>query len=181
MKTNLASLTRIPAFHRSHPFTVLLAAVMLASSSLHGGETIVLGKPQRPTDEKTIRALEEESGAAVLHQDFATLERIWAERFVVNAPSNSVLPSRAAVFELFRRSVRLYSSYEKNIECIVFDGDDAIVMGGEAVVPVHAPAGNPPLQRRYTNLWRFETGSWRLIARQATMIGAGAPKAPSNQ
>jgi len=178
MKTNLAPTTRLPAFRRFHPFAALLAAVTLAAPVLHGGELMVLGQPQRPTDEKAILALEEESRLAVLHHDFATLERIWAERFVVNAPLNSVLPNRAAVFELFRRGVGVYSSHEKSVECIVFDGDDAIVMGGETVVPRHAPAGSQPVPRRYTNVWRFENGRWQLIARQSTMIAPGAPSGP---
>jgi ketosteroid isomerase-like protein len=139
---------------------------------------VIVGQPQAPTDEATIRALEEESRIAVLNRDFATLERIWSERFVVNAPVDYVLPNRAAVFDLFRRGIGVYSSHEKKIERIVFDGDVAIVMGAETVVPLNAPKGSQPLQRRFTNIWRFENGNWRLIARQATMIAPGAPSAP---
>lgn len=151
---------------------------VLAGSALHAGETLVIGEPRNPTDETTIRALEEEGRRAVLHQDFATLERIWSERFVVNTPGNVVAPNRAAVFDQFRRGLATYSSYEKEIECIVFDGDLIIVMGAETVVPLNPPTAGQTVQRRYTNIWKIENGTWRLFARHANIVAPGAPSGP---
>jgi ketosteroid isomerase-like protein len=150
------------------PVTTVLALLLLTASRLYATETIIVGQPRNAGDEATIRALESESGRAAMTRDYATMERIWSERFVVTAPINRVFSSRAAVFDVFRHSTAdLYSSYEKNIECIAFDADVAIVMGVETVTPLGT---DKSAQRRYTNVWRFDRGAWRLIARQATYI-----------
>jgi ketosteroid isomerase-like protein len=147
----------------------VLALLLLVSTALHAGDTILVGQPRDAGDEAAVRLCEDRSRRAVVARDYATLEQIWSERFVVNAPSNRVIPSRSAVFEIFRKSpADLYSSYEKTIECIAFDGDLAIVMGIETVTPLDAPAVSK--QRRYTNVWRSAKGSWLLIARQATYL-----------
>jgi ketosteroid isomerase-like protein len=148
---------------------------LLAGPDVHATETVIVGQPRSADDQATIRALEHESSRAVMARDYATLERIWSERFVVNAPNNRIYPNRAAVFDVFRQSTAdLYSSYEKNIECIAFDADLALVMGVETVTPVGA---TKPAQRRYTNIWRFASGAWRLVARQATMLPPDVPVA----
>jgi len=159
---------------KNKPLTLRVLAtlfILLAVPLLHGGQTVLIGQPSRPDDEATIRAIENESALAVLHLDYATLERIWSERLVVSTPANTLAPNRAAVFDLFRqRSGLLYSAYEKNIECIVFSDDVTIVLGAETVVPRHPPTTGESMQRRYTNIWKRENGTWRLIARQATML-----------
>jgi hypothetical protein len=50
-----------------------------------------------------------------------------------------------------------------------------IVMGFETVVPVSPGAAAPPsIPRRFTNIWKKEGGTWRMIARHANVI-APAP------
>ena len=43
-----------------------------------------------------------------------------------------------------------------------------LAMGSEKLT--NTPGG-PLLSRRFTNVWRAEGGSWRLVIRQATLIG----------
>jgi len=171
---------RRPAFTRT--CLRLGLTLLLLTPALHAGEPIVLGTPRTPTDPATILALEDESRRAVTVLDFATLERLWSENFVVNSPGNSIVPNRAAVFALFRsraRDGRLYSVYDIAIDGVTFTGDLAIVMGTDTVLPPTAPAGTPPAARRYTNIWRLEDGTWRLIARQATFLAPGASVGPA--
>jgi hypothetical protein len=155
--------------------------VPLTAPWLRGSETIIVGQPRTVGDEATFRDLENQNALAMLHLDYAALERLWSERLVVNTPTNMVAPSRAAVFEQFRRANGpLYASYEKKIECIVFDGDVTIVMGSETVEP-HATPGKT-VQRRYTNIWKLDHGAWHLIARQATVVPKSTPsEKPSEQ
>jgi hypothetical protein len=47
-------------------------------------------------DEATIRQLAEQGRLAVLNRDWATLERLWSDDFIVNPPSN---PGEHAVLE----------------------------------------------------------------------------------
>jgi ketosteroid isomerase-like protein len=167
MNTTASPTSRLTLLQR-HRYAASFFALLLSVSGLAAAETMIVGQPPNAGAEATIRALEVESSRAVMARDYATLERLWSERFVVNAPNNQIFASRAAVFEVFRNSsADLYSSYEKTIECIAFDADVALVMGVETVTAV---GSKRPAQRRYTNVWRFVSGAWRLIARQATMV-----------
>ena len=124
-------------------------------------------------DERTIRLLEEKEVAAVLKQDVATLEQLMSERYIVNNPQNGVTPDREGVLDRVRRGLIRYSSFERRIEAIRIDGDVAIVMGSERVVPIgDAPRAGHTVQRRYTNIWKRSGSTWRGIARHANVVAA---------
>jgi ketosteroid isomerase-like protein len=125
--------------------------------------------------EATIRALDNQERIAALNQDFAALERLWSEHFLVNAPSNQIMPNRKAVLDWFRRGMTARSSYERSIEHIRVDGDIAIVMGLETLTPIsNAPLAGQTVRRRFTNIWKKEGDAWRLWARHANVIPAPA-------
>ncbi len=122
-------------------------------------------------DEAAIRALEAQEALAVLNQDFGALDRIWSERFMVNAPNNMVASDRNAVLGMFRAGFATYSSFDRSIERILMQGDLAIVMGAETVKPTgKAPMAGQTVQRRFTSIWKKEGGGWRLLARHANTI-----------
>ena len=123
--------------------------------------------------EARIRALDNEERLAALNQDFTALERLWSEHFLVNAPSNHILPNRNAVLDWFRRGMTTRSSYDRRIEHVRVDGDIAIVMGEEIVTPTaNAPHAGQVVRRRFTNIWKKEGDAWRLWARHANWIAA---------
>jgi ketosteroid isomerase-like protein len=124
------------------------------------------------SDEKTIRSLDDQERTAVLNQDIPALERLWSDRFVVNAPNtNRVGIGRQAALDLVRRGLIHYSSFERRVEFIRVDGDVAIIMGGETVRPIgDAPSAGLTVQRRFTNIWKKDAGTWHLIARHANVI-----------
>jgi ketosteroid isomerase-like protein len=169
MKSTSLLSALLASFRLLHCPAKVLTFLLLAGFELHAGETTIVGQPRDAGDEATLRSLEDRSRRGVLARDYAALEQIWSERFVVNAPNNRVFTSRAAVLDLFRKSATdLYSSYEKTIECIAFDGDVAVVMGVETVTPLDAPAVSA--QRQYTNVWKFTKGAWLLMARQSSYL-----------
>ena len=86
--------------------------------------------------EATIRALDDQERLAALHQDYAALELLWSEHFIVNAPSNQVMPNRSAVLDWFRKGMTARSSYERSIEQVRVDGDIAVVMGAETLTRI---------------------------------------------
>lgn len=120
--------------------------------------------------EATIRSLEEQNRLAVLHHHLQALERHWSEGLLVNAVVNRVV-SRSVELDVHRRGVVRFSSFERHIEQIRLHGDVAIVMGAETVQPAgsHPQAGRT-LRRRFTNVWRQEGDTWRMIARHANTI-----------
>src|SRR4051812_31419653 len=101
MSINTSSSTR---YQRVLFATILVAFVPAAITRLAGGEIVIVGQPRHADDEAPLRASEEASGHATQTRDYAALERLWSENFVVNAPNNAVYSSRAAVLNVFRHS-----------------------------------------------------------------------------
>lgn len=130
--------------------------------------------------EATVRALDDRERLAALNQDYAALERLWSEHFLVNAPSNQILPNRRAVLDWFRKGMTTRSSFERSIEQVRVDGDIAIVMGAETLTPIgNAPQAGQTVRRRFTNIWKKEGDTWRLWVRHANVIPAAAAVKPN--
>jgi hypothetical protein len=149
----------------------------LATMILAGGATApALAEDARPidemsADERTIRSLEAQEATAVLDGDTAALEELMSEQTIVNNPQNGITPNRAGVLDLIKRGLISYSSFHRRIEAVRFNGDIAIVMGLEIVVPKgDAPRAGQTVRRRYTNIWKRSGSTWLSIARHANVI-----------
>jgi hypothetical protein len=116
--------------------------------------------------EHDIRALEEQARIAFLEADADFLNRIWVDDYTVNSPLDR-LHSKAQVLDLLRAGRIRHSEYECEIEHIGRNRDIAIVMGNDRV---NGPPEGTIVRRRYTNIWRFENGEWRAIARHAHVV-----------
>jgi len=124
--------------------------------------------PENSTDWRAeIEALEERGRAAFLAVDVDTLNRMWSDRLLVNSPIEKI-HGKEQVLDLLRRGIVRHVSMDAHIETIERYGDSVVVMGGDEVKD--APEG-PVLRRRFTNVWQPEAGSWRLVARQASIVG----------
>jgi ketosteroid isomerase-like protein len=124
-------------------------------------------------NEDAIRGLEEQERTAVLQEDVPALERLWSEQLIVNNPQNEISPDRAAVLDRVKRGLIRYSQFDRKIEAIRFSDDIAIVMGSETIVRKGDAASGPqpPVRRRFTNIWRRQAGgTWRMIARHANVV-----------
>ncbi len=120
----------------------------------------------RPDWEREVRALEKEGRRAFIARDLGRLEVLWSDDLVVNSPINRV-HDKQRVFDLLRAGTIAHSSLEGEIDLIQRYGDLVVVMGSERVT--NAPDG-PVIPRRFTNVWRAEDGSWRLIVRHANIL-----------
>ena len=153
---------------------LFVIAALLAPSVLAESERSAAGA------EEQIRSLENEERLAVLAGDIAVLERVWAETMIVNNPQNVISTDRNVVLGLVRKGLIQYSAFERTIEAIRFDGELAIVMGSETIVPAgNSPQAGRKLQRRFTNLWKKKDGTWRMIGRHANLIPSGPAEAAS--
>ncbi len=117
--------------------------------------------------ETEIRNIEYAEHQAVLNSDTVTLTKIWSPDFMVNAPSNRITLGSQEVIDLVKAGVIKYSSFTREIEEILMKGDIAISMGSEEIVPVDS---GQVIKRRYTNIWMYREGEWKLIARHANVI-----------
>jgi ketosteroid isomerase-like protein len=125
----------------------------------------------RGSDEATVRSLDDQERAAALKRDIPTLERLWSDGLTVNAPNNEMLIGKPAVLDWVHRGIINFSSFERSIEFFHLDGDLAIIMGAEEVRPIgDAPSTGQTVRRRFTNIWKKQGGTWRLIARHANVI-----------
>jgi ketosteroid isomerase-like protein len=120
------------------------------------------------TVDQEIRRLDQMEANAVLHGDFATLDRLWAKDFTVNTPQNDVSDGTRGRVRMGKIS---YTSFVRVAEAVLVRGDVVIVMGRETVVPkAPTPHAGETLQRRYTNIWMKRDGEWHLSARHANVI-----------
>lgn len=146
---------------------VSLALVACATASPPGDPASV---------EALIRSRDNQERIAALNRDVAALERLWSEDFIVNAPNNRVVLGKTANLDAFVRSGIIdFSTFDRAIEAVRVDGDFAAIMGLETVVPrSDAPSvglvAGQPVQRRFTNIWKHERGTWRLYWRHANVI-----------
>jgi len=123
-----------------------------------------------------VRALDDQERLAALNRDVPALERLWSDQLTVNAPNNQVVVGRRAVLETFvRTGIINFSRFERHIEFIRADGPLVTIMGLEIVQPLSdaSSAGlvaGQTIQRRFTNIWKDEEGTWRLFLRHANVI-----------
>ena len=134
--------------------TITTSLLLLSCVTTHAGAQ-ALGRDS--TAEATVRALDNQERLAALKQDYPALERLWSEHLIVNAPSNEILPNRAAVLDWFRKGMTTRSSFERSIEQVRVDGDIVIIMGAETLTPIgNAPHAGQKVRRRFTNIWKKE-------------------------
>ena len=114
----------------------------------------------------SILSLEEAGRAAFLARDIARLDALWSDALQVNSPINRV-HSKQQVLALLQGGVIAHTALDATVDSLVRHDDLVVVMGSERVVD--DPAA-PPIQRRYTNVWRREGEAWRLFLRHANIV-----------
>lgn len=148
----------------------LALGILLSSASM---------AQDRSMDENVVRGLDNEERLAALQRDLPALDRLWSDQFTVNAPNNQVVVGKRAVLDTFvRAGVINFSVFERQIEYVRVDGAFVTIMGLETVQPVaDAPTAGlvagQSIKRRFTNIWKNETGTWRLSLRHANVIPTG--------
>lgn len=117
-------------------------------------------------NETEIRNLEKQEGEAFAKKDTTALLKLFSPNLVVNSPVNKVF-GFAEVMSMVRNGKIDVGSVEK----ISFAENIAIVMGHDIVTPKGAmDNAGKTVRRRYTDIWMKDKNSWRLTARQATVI-----------
>jgi ketosteroid isomerase-like protein len=120
---------------------------------------------------KTVEALEEEEIQLVLAGDIAGAAREMADDVAVHAPNNQIVHKPEILEHMKRQTALQYSSVERWQEAMVVRRDCVVTMGYEIVVPKgNVPNSGKTVNRRYTNIYHFDDGQWRVIARQATNV-----------
>lgn len=113
---------------------------------------------------------------AALTGDVATLGELLSAHVVVNDPGNSVR-RRDDLMALFAQGAVVYSSVSSSVDFGEQVGDLVVLMGTQETVVESVPAGAPwrpgtRLFRRFTDVFKKESGTWRLLVRQSTVFKA---------
>jgi hypothetical protein len=122
--------------------------------------------------EAEIRKLEQLEITTVQKGDTTALLNIWAKEFVVNNPYQQIV-TVPQIFGFIRSGQIDYTTVERKVEKVTVVENIAISMGKEIVTPEKKTnyAGKTVI-RQYTNIWIKRNNSWRMVARQATIISA---------
>ena len=123
--------------------------------------------------ENEIRRLEQMVVNGILAGDTILLKQLWVPEFMVNTPRNTIAVNRDAVFDVQKKGLIDYSSFERIIEEILVQKKFVITMGNETFVSrVDLPdsKAGESVKRRFTNVWMYKKGKWQQVARHASII-----------
>ena len=144
---------------RSVILTLILAFSILTNLSAQT-------EKEKRVIEIEVRKLDSLHAAAVLSGDLKEMGKYWTEDFMVTDPFNEI--DRA---NRIRNGAVTYSSFQRICEAVKIQGNTAILMGKEIVVPKgKSPDAGKIINRRYTNIWMKIDHNWRLVARHASVI-----------
>lgn len=147
---------------RSVPLTALMIFAMAAPASAQSNAS---DKSLRQADALQMRIIVDEDARA--QRDFMH------PNYILNGPSNRVMRKEQLVAMLANGQMAS-ESFDRTIEATSITGNVGIVMGRETVTPaansqLGRQFGSKALARRFTNIFLWEHGKWRFLARQATV------------
>ena len=124
--------------------------------------------------EASLRAADAEQMRIIVEGDARAQQAFMHPNYILNGPSNRVL-RKPVLVTMLAQGAMASDRFERVIEGIAITGNVGIVMGREVVHPTEsselgARHGDATLNRRYTNVFLFEDGKWRFLARQATVV-----------
>jgi Domain of unknown function (DUF4440) len=129
-------------------------------------------------DEASLRAADAEELQDVLTGDANAMRSLMHPNYMVNSPVNQIV-RKDQLIKLLSEGKIASESIERTIEATAITGNVGIVMGRETIKPkpnseLGLAHGVKTLERRFTNVFVFEQGIWRLLARQSTVIQASS-------
>jgi len=127
-------------------------------------------------NETSLRAADAEELRIVLTGDANAMRVLMHPNYIVNSPVNQIV-RKDQLIKLLSEGIIGSDAIERTIEATAITGNVGIVMGRETIKPkpnseLGLAHGVKTLKRRFTNVFVFEEGNWRLLARQSTVIQA---------
>src|SRR5215510_11732855 len=124
--------------------------------------------------EDSLRAADAEQMRIIVEGDARAQSAFMHDNYIINGPSNRVL-RKPVLLDMLAHGKMASDRFERTIEGTAITGNIGIVMGSEVVRPgagseLAEKFGSQDLKRRFTNVFMFEGGAWRFLARQATII-----------
>lgn len=142
-----------------------MVAILLAAPALG----------QATAGEESLRQADAEQMRIIVDEDATAQQTFMHPNYMINAPSNRIL-RKAQLVAMLANGQMASEKFARKVEAVSITGNVGIVMGLETVSPARNSQlarqfGRKSLTRRFTNVFLFEDGRWRFLARQATVIG----------
>ncbi|HJY26464.1 MAG TPA: nuclear transport factor 2 family protein [Pyrinomonadaceae bacterium] len=128
--------------------------------------TVIIG-----SDEHEIRRVESEWGDAFEQRDFATLDRIMHDEYILTDPLGNVRGKAESLAALATNEVRFDSTRSDNVK-VYINGDTAVVTGRSTFKGRYrgwSMAG----KYQYTDVLVKRSGTWQAMSSHITALGAG--------
>jgi hypothetical protein len=127
-------------------------------------------------NDTSLRAADATQMRIIVEEDARAQQDFMHPDYIINAPSNRVL-KKAQVVAMLAKGMMASEQFERTIEATSITGNVGIVMGRETVIPsansqLGTQLGVKTLNRRFTNVFMWEGGRWRFLARQASVVVA---------
>ena len=137
----------------------------------------------QPTEESLLAA-DAWQQRIIEDEDVEALRAFIHDNYILNGPTGRISRKEDLLTAMAAGGLAS-DSFERIVEDHQITGNVGIVVGREVVVPgaggiLIARYGSKPLNRQFTNVYIYEDGSWRYLARQATVVSASpAERAPA--
>jgi hypothetical protein len=120
--------------------------------------------------EAELEKLEKLEAKALLNGDTAMLLKLMSPQLIVQNPQNAIV-DRNQIMERVKTGKIKFQSFKRVIEKISVIQNIGIVMGEEIIIP-HENTSNAGkvVTSRFMNIWIRTGNSWKLTARQTTII-----------
>ena len=130
--------------------------------------------PALPT-EISLRKADAEQMRIIVEGDAKAQQDFMHPNYMVNAPANRVLRKKDVVTMLAKGEIAS-ETFQRTVEGTTITGAIGIVMGNEMVRPDRKSElgrrhPGRMLRRRFTNVFLWENGKWRFLARHASVVG----------
>jgi len=122
-------------------------------------------------DEDEIRRVEIEWGDAFEQRDFAALDRIMADEYILTDPLGNVRDKAESLAALKTNEVLFESSKSDNVD-VRINGDTAVVTG-RSTFRGRYRGWSMTGKYQYTDVLVKRNGSWRAVGSHITALGAG--------
>ena len=123
------------------------------------------------SDESDVRRVESEWGDAFEQRDFATLDRIMSDEYILIDPLGNVRGKAESLTALATNEVHFESTKSDNVD-VRINGDTAVVTG-RSTFKGRYKGWSMAGQYQYTDVLVKRSGVWQAMSSHITALGAG--------
>lgn len=117
-------------------------------------------------EEAAVRAVEDRRIKALIDDDFAALEEIFADDLTYTH-SNASVDTKRSYIDALRNGTTKYAAIDREQPVVRLYGDTAIFTGAATITMRGQP---DPIRLRYTLVYVKRDGRWQAVAWQATRL-----------